>query len=337
MKHIILTGDKQYDDKLLNEAATLLKNGQVVAFPTETVYGLGANARDEKAISKIFEAKGRPADNPLIVHVASVEQLRGLTTNLPQYVEKLMTHFSPGPITYVLEHNGSCAHNVTAGLNTIAIRIPDHLVALALIEKSNLPIAAPSANLSGKPSPTLASHVIEDLKGKISAVVDGGETGVGVESTVIDCTGEKPIILRHGGVTMEQLIKVVDVIDLQEIEEQCVDKPKSPGMKYKHYAPDIPLILVDGNVEKVKKVIRNKKEQNYKIGLLAKEDVINAVIADVKISLGTDDQDVAKNLYRALRLLSKESIDFIVCESVTKKGVGKAIMDRLERAATVIV
>lgn len=337
MKYLKLTGDHDNDENQLEEAATLLKKGQVVAFPTETVYGLGANARDENAVNKIFEAKGRPADNPLIVHVATKEQLKKLTTNLPKYVEKLIDKFSPGPITYVLKHNETCASNVTAGLKTIGVRIPDHSIALSLISKSNLPIAAPSANLSGKPSPTLANHVVEDLSGKISAVIDGGETGVGVESTVIDCTGNYPVILRHGGVTKEQLLQVVNQIDVTKIDEGDTEKPKSPGMKYKHYAPDVPLILVNGGIDELKNVIQEKQMKNYRVGLLATEQTIKKLEADNIMSLGVNEQEVAQNLYRSLRLLSKENIDFIVCESFTKKGVGKAIMDRLERAATYIV
>lgn len=337
MKYLKLTGEPNHDDKQLEKAASLIKSGEVIAFPTETVYGLGANAYDEYAINKIFNAKGRPADNPLIVHVATKAQFKKLIINLPTYVEKLIDAFSPGPITYVLEHNGTCAGNVTAGLKTIAIRIPDHPIAIALIRKSDLPIAAPSANLSGKPSPTLASHVVEDLSGKISAIIDGGETGIGVESTVIDCTGEHPVILRHGGITKEQIQSIVAVTDVSEANDENIVQPKSPGVKYKHYAPDVPLILVDGNTSKLKKVIQEKRTKHYRIGLLGTEQTLKKIAADKKMSLGNSEQEVAQNLYKGLRLLSKENIDFIVCQGFEKAGVGQAIMDRLERAATHII
>lgn len=335
MKYFKLTGNNN-DEKQLDEAVALLKAGQVVAFPTETVYGLGANAYDANAINKIFQAKGRPADNPLIVHVATKEQLKKLIISLPDYAEKLIDTFSPGPITYVLKHNGSCAKNVTAKLKTIAIRIPDHPIALNLICKSDLPIAAPSANVSGKTSPTLASHVIDDLSEKISGVIDGGKTGVGVESTVIDCTGKHPVILRHGGITKEQLLNIVDVVEVHEGVDNNIAKPKSPGMKYKHYAPDVPLILVDGNITKIQKVIQQKRGDQSRVGFLGTAYTIEKIEADKKISLGKNKHEVAQNLYGSLRLLSKENIDVIVCESFAKEGVGKAIMDRLERAATYI-
>lgn len=337
MKLFKMTKNEKHNTKQLNEAASLLRDGHVVAFPTETVYGLGANALDERAISKIFTAKGRPADNPLIVHVATKEQMEKLVTHLPDYVEKLIEMFSPGPLTYVLRHNGKCAKNVTAGLSTVAVRIPDHKIALSLINKSDLPIAAPSANISGKPSPTVASHVQDDLAGKISALVDGGKTGIGVESTVIDCTGDFPIILRHGGVTKEQLEEFVDVIDMVDLGEKSEKQPKSPGMKYKHYAPDIPLILVTGSVAKIKGVIKEKQLAQLRVALLAKRSTIEKIEADKKMSLGESEEEAAQNLYRSLRLLSKENVDYIVCEGFSKTGVGQAIMDRLERAATYII
>lgn len=335
MKYFKMTGNVNKDMKYLNEAASLLKNGQVVAFPTETVYGLGANALDEDAINKIFVAKERPADNPLIVHVATKKQLAKLVTHLPTYVEKLIEKFSPGPITYVLKHNGMCAKNVTAGLSTIAIRIPDHPVAYELIKLSDLPIAAPSANRSGKPSPTLASHVKDDLKNKISALIDSGKTGVGVESTVLDCTGKKPVILRHGGITKEAIETVVKVNHIEEQVEK--ERPKSPGMKYKHYAPDQPLILVNGTIEEINRVIKEKQNKKYKVALLALNSTLEKVEADKKVSLGTNVEEAANKLYENLRLLSKEKIDFIVCQTFMKQGVGQAIMDRLERAATYII
>ena len=195
----------------INEAAALLKAGELVAFPTETVYGLGADATNKRAVERIFEAKGRPSDNPLIVHVADEKQLQGLALDVPEYVRQLIAAFSPGPITYVLKSNHKVAENVTAGLDTVGIRIPSHPAAIALIKRANLPIAAPSANISGRPSPTSAQHVIDDLSGRIAGVVDGGAAEIGLESTVIDCTAKTPVILRLGKVTKEALEKIVDV------------------------------------------------------------------------------------------------------------------------------
>lgn len=202
-----LKNDYLYNQKAINGAAALLKSGSAVAFPTETVYGLGADATNEAAVSKIFQAKGRPEDNPLIAHVATKSQLTRLVDSYPPFVDKLIDEFVPGPLTFVLPSNGTCVKNVTAGLSTIAVRIPDHPVAQELLKVSDIPIAAPSANISGKPSPTTGNHVWADLHGKIAGILDGGPTGVGVESTVIDCTDEIPIILRPGGITKEQLEK----------------------------------------------------------------------------------------------------------------------------------
>ena len=198
----------------LQEAAKLLRENEAVDFPTETVYGLGANAMDDEAIAKIFEAKGRPSDNPLIVHIGTKSQLDGIVKEIPPVAEKLMAHFWPGPLTIILPRKEGISEKVTAGLNTVGVRMPDHPIALALIEEANVPVAAPSANRSGRPSPTLASHVYEDLNGKIAGIVDGGATGVGVESTVIDCTSTVPTILRPGGITKEQLEAVIGTVSL---------------------------------------------------------------------------------------------------------------------------
>lgn len=254
----------------IKEAALLLKNGSLVAFPTETVYGLGADATNEKAVSAVFEAKGRPQDNPLIAHVATKEQLLRLVSHMPAYVDKLIDAFSPGPITYVLPSSGKCAVNVTAGLSTIAVRIPDHEIAQALLKECDIPIAAPSANTSGKPSPTAADHVWEDLFGKIAGVLDGGPTGVGMESTVIDCTGDVPVILRPGGITREELESVVGFVDVSSGLENEKDKPTSPGMKYRHYSPDLPLWLVDGSIDELQAFVVKERQRGRRVGLLVR-------------------------------------------------------------------
>ncbi|MGV3463815.1 MAG: L-threonylcarbamoyladenylate synthase, partial [Heyndrickxia sp.] len=233
------------------EAANLLKQNEVVAFPTETVYGLGANAISDEAITKVYEAKGRPSDNPLIVHIADFSQLYNLVLEIPKTAEKLMEKFWPGPLTIIFKvKSKAVSKKVTAGLNTVGIRMPDHPLALALIKAANLPIAAPSANSSGKPSPTTAGHVRDDLNGRISGILDGGETGIGVESTVVDCTGEVPIILRPGGVTKEAMENEIGNVEIDPaLHENLNSKPKAPGMKYTHYAPNAPVYLVDGKPE----------------------------------------------------------------------------------------
>lgn len=220
----------------------------MVAFPTETVYGLGANALSDEAVNKIYEAKGRPSDNPLIVHISKMEDVDKYVEEIPEQAKKLMNAFWPGPLTVILKvKQGILSNKVTAGLPTVGIRMPNHPVALALIEASGLPIAAPSANLSGKPSPTKFQHVYKDLNGKISGIVDGGETGVGVESTVIDCTEPIPVILRPGGTTREEIEGIIGSVGMDRQVKEEVEKPKSPGMKYTHYAPAAPMYLVDGS------------------------------------------------------------------------------------------
>lgn len=316
----------------IQEAATLLKRGEVVAFPTETVYGLGADATNEQAVAKIFTAKGRPSDNPLIVHVASKEQLLELVTDVPDYVERLIDTFSPGPITYVLKSKGKVAANVTAGLNTVAVRIPNHDIALSLLTACELPIAAPSANISGRPSPTSATHVLDDLDGKIAAVLDGGTSQVGVESTVVDCTGAEPVILRRGKITEEDIEKVINVNEV-EIYDRQVEKPKSPGLKYKHYAPEIPLYLIESDIT-IQVVIDAEKRKGNRVGALVSAATAKKISADKIVAVGIDEEEIAKNLYEALRSFKKVEVDVIVCESFPAKEVGKAVMDRICKAAS---
>ncbi|WP_404469132.1 L-threonylcarbamoyladenylate synthase [Sutcliffiella horikoshii] len=323
------------------EAAGLLKENEVVAFPTETVYGLGANALSDQAVLKIFEAKGRPSDNPLIVHISKMEQLTELVdnTNVPASARQLMDAFWPGPLTLVLPKKEGVSQYVTAGLETLAIRMPDHAVARALIETSGLPLAAPSANLSGKPSPTTAKHVEEDLIHRIAGIVDGGATGVGLESTVVDCTTETPMILRPGGVTKEELEKVVGKVDVDPAlfsqEEQ--HKPKSPGMKYTHYAPVAPVYLVEGSASFMEQTINDAQRKGQQVGLLATEETIGQMQTTeiTAISCGTkkDLATVASQLYDGLRAFNATEVDVIFSETFQRTGVGAAIMNRLEKAA----
>ncbi|SDM52822.1 L-threonylcarbamoyladenylate synthase [Sediminibacillus halophilus] len=332
-------------DQAIEEASALLEQNQVVAFPTETVYGLGANAKEADAVDKIFRAKGRPSDNPLIVHIADRNQVDEYVTEVPEVAEKLLAAFTPGPLTLILKSNGTIAENVTAGLPSIGVRIPDHPVAQALLRACRLPLAAPSANKSGRPSPTTAEHVYEDLQGRIAGLLDGGPTGVGVESTVVDCTGVMPIILRPGGVTREQLEEVVGSVMVDPAlasaggdlpEDGAVDKPRAPGMKYTHYAPEAPMWLVDGDPSFMQEQIDVHLQAGDKVGIIASEELAAGLNADHINVCGSRDNlnEVAAHLYDALRSFKKSDVDIILCETFPETGVGHAIMNRLQKAAT---
>ncbi|WP_407703032.1 L-threonylcarbamoyladenylate synthase [Virgibacillus tibetensis] len=334
-KHWNLTNtDKTYSKQAMQEAAELLKNGYTVAFPTETVYGLGADATNEAAVAGIFQAKGRPQDNPLIAHVANKQQLIQLVMELSPYVENLIDAFTPGPLTFVLPSNGTCARNVTAGLSTIAVRIPDHPVAQQLLTNCAIPIAAPSANISGKPSPTVAGHVWNDLNGRIAGILDGGPTGVGLESTVIDCTQEIPVILRPGGVTKEQLEEVVGTVMMDPALADQKEQPKSPGMKYTHYSPEVPLWLVDGSAQGIQEMINQEQKRGLRIGILASVKTARVLKADEIIPLGETMREIAANLYEALRTFKQGEVDIIICEAFPEEGIGQAVMNRLKKAAS---
>ncbi|MYL69687.1 threonylcarbamoyl-AMP synthase [Halobacillus litoralis] len=322
-------------DAQVQEASTLLKDKQVVAFPTETVYGLGADATEEEAVQRIFEAKGRPADNPLIVHVADEEQVGQLVAEIPPVARKLMDEFWPGPLTLVLKSNGTAAVNVTAGLSTIGIRMPDHPLALTLLRETGKPLAAPSANRSGRPSPTTAEHVYQDLDGKIAGILDGGPTGVGVESTVVDCTTEMPVILRPGGVTKEDLERVLKQVMMDPALADEKQKPKSPGMKYTHYAPESPLWLVEGNDDFFSRQLHELKKDGNRVGVIASDELAEKLDHYPLIRCGSRSQlhQVAEKLYGALREFKESDVDLILCETFSEEGVGAAIMNRLNKAA----
>jgi|SRR5690625_1180414 len=333
-KHLLIEQCRMNES--IQIAAKLLRKGEVVAIPTETVYGLGADATNERAVEKIFQAKGRPSDNPLIVHIATKKALFELVMDSPDYLEDLIDHFSPGPITYVLKSNGKIASNVTAGLSTLGVRIPSNEIALELLRQVKLPIAAPSANLSGKPSPTTAQHVLEDMHGKIAAVLDGGSSEVGVESTVVDCTGEIPTILRLGKITAEDINQVVGAVQIVDTNNKKIKKPKSPGMKYKHYAPDVPLILVKDS-SKLKMMIEQRENKGERVGVLVSLTLPETIRAKKVKSLGGKEDEMAINLYNLLRSFKPKEVDIIICEAPLPKGIGTAILDRLERAATKII
>lgn len=312
---------------IITEAINFLRQGEVVAFPTETVYGLGADAKTEEAVRKIFRAKGRPADNPLIAHVSTKKMLESLVLEKPSYVDDLIKTFSPGPLTYVLKSNGRCAKSVTAGLPTVAVRMPNHPIALALIDHFNGPIAAPSANTSGRPSPVTAEHVYRDLAGKIPGIIDAGPTGVGVESTVIDCTGDIPIILRPGAITEEEIASVVGDVHPSPKEQTRSDK-------YKHYKPEIPLWLVGLSDKEIERLIKEQESKGNRIGLLGRDDFVRRFKGEDSFSLGEDLQEIAKNLYAGFRYFDKETVDLVLCEAFPKEGLGKTIMNRIEQAAS---
>ena len=317
------------------QAVDLLNNGEIVAFPTETVYGLGAVATNEQAVKKIFAAKGRPSDNPLIVHIGTVEEVSLYTTNISEVAQKCMDAFWPGPLTLVMHAKPNVlAPSVTAGLDSVGIRMPDHPVALELLQTLKKPLAAPSANRSGKPSPTKAEHVFEDLQNIIPCILDGGMTGIGLESTVLDVTLDTPVILRPGGVTKEMLEAVIGPVDEPSLEQQKIEStPKAPGMKYTHYAPDAPVYLIDANKEAIEKAITELKPE-HKVALLA-PDSFKEINADYYFSFGNahDLEQMSASLYDALRACDKTDATIILATATSKSGVGTAIMNRLEKAA----
>lgn len=320
----------------IKQAAELLRQGEVIAFPTETVYGLGGNALSTSAVEKIFKAKGRPSDNPLIVHIAEVSQLSDLVSNVSLQAKDLIREFWPGPLTLVFQAKENVVTDkVTAGLSTIAIRMPNHPIALALIREAAIPIAAPSANTSGKPSPTSAKHVWDDLNGKISGIMDGGSTGVGLESTVVDCTEPIPVILRPGGITREQLEVVVGEMKVDPSVQVQHEAPKSPGMKYIHYAPEAPLIMVEGSKLFLQKLVDKDRANQKRVGVLTTEESQMYYRADVVLSCGMreDLNSVANQLYKTLRQFDEVEVDIIYSETFPNIGVGDAIMNRLEKAA----
>ncbi|MFB0830164.1 L-threonylcarbamoyladenylate synthase [Brevibacillus laterosporus] len=329
----------------LVDAAKLVESGELVAFPTETVYGLGANALSDEAVEKIFVAKGRPSDNPLIVHIGEKSQLDTVATDIPVKARQLMEAFWPGPLTMFLPKKAGIASKVTAGLSTVGVRMPDHPVALELIKQAHVPIAAPSANRSGRPSPTTAQHVLEDLAGRISGIVDGGSTGVGVESTTIDMTVEPPMIHRPGGITVEQIERVIGevAIDPAFLTEEK-EQPISPGMKYKHYAPKGDLWLVSGQEDKVRakmlELLTEAKEQGLTTGVMVPREHMkhwdNHALVDVTLQCGSlaSLEEVAQDLYTDLRRFDEEQIQFILAETYPREGLGLAVMNRLEKAAS---
>ena len=324
-------------------AAEILKSGGLVAFPTETVYGLGGDALMPEASKKIYAAKGRPSDNPLIVHIAEVDSVNDLAEEVPEKAKLLMEAFWPGPLTIILNKKESVPKETTGGLNTVAIRMPSHPAAMELIKKSGVYIAAPSANTSGRPSPTTAEHVVDDLSGRIEAIIDGGPVGIGIESTIVDLTGEIPTILRPGYITKRMLEEIVGEVEIDKaiIEPDPNLRPKAPGMKYTHYAPAGILTIVedaespDKVTENVIKEINRLAAEKEKVAVLTTADNANLYTAENKVLLGEEGngKTVATRLYSALRECDKLGVENIYSESFDRDELGGAIMNRLLKAA----
>lgn len=321
----------------ISEAGDILKNGGLVGMPTETVYGLAANALDGNAVSKIFKAKGRPQDNPLIVHISSLDELDDLVAYIPPVLYDLADAFWPGPLTVILEKSDIIPDEVSAGLSTVAVRMPSHPLAREIIRAAGVPLAAPSANTSGKPSPTTAEHVMHDMSGKIDAVVDGGPCSVGVESTVITLCTRRPRLLRPGGITPEELIDVLGdlVIDDAVLGELGKDeKPASPGMKYKHYSPSADVILVEADTKAFVSFINEKASNSDRVAALVFDDEAANVNCDL-ICFGAKDDDAAHaaKLFAALRECDDRGFETVYVHVPDSDGVGLAVMNRLLRAA----
>ncbi|MCL6558801.1 MAG: threonylcarbamoyl-AMP synthase [Firmicutes bacterium] len=329
-------------DKLLY-AAEVLKKGGLVAFPTETVYGLGADALNENAVRGIFAAKGRPSDNPLIVHIADKDKLGGLVRRVPSSAQKAVDEFWPGPLTIILPKSGIVPSVVTAGLDTVAVRMPAHPVALELIRLAGICVAAPSANLSGRPSPTRAEHVIEDLWGRVDVIIDAGSAEVGLESTVLDMMVEPPMILRPGGVTPAQLREIIGEIAVDPAVENRREErsiPKSPGMKYTHYSPRADVLVVEGNAAAVAAKVRELaavfSAAGKKVGIMATDQTLNLYPSGfAAISAGDREKPdtIASNLFNTLRKFDEMGVDVILAEAVESTGIGLAVMNRLRKAA----
>lgn len=341
MDTIIEVMDQQLNDGGIRKAGEILKNGGLVAFPTETVYGLGANALDERAAARIYEAKGRPSDNPLIVHIAEMADLYGIAAEVPQKAEALAKAFWPGPLTMIFKKNDIVPYGTTGGLDTVAVRMPRHELACALIRAGGGYIAAPSANTSGRPSPTKASHVEEDLSGKIDMIIDGGSVGIGLESTIVDMSEGTPTILRPGYINREMLEEVIGPVQVDQalLKDDASIHPKAPGMKYKHYAPKANLIILEGEeqnvISKINELIQQEIQCGGSPGVIASDETAGAYKCGMIKSIGTrnDELSIAQNLYGILREFDELEVTQIFSEAFETPKMGQAIMNRLMKAA----
>lgn len=338
MTFISKIDEKNIDKIEIKKQAEILKKGDTVIFPTETVYGLGANALDEKAVSKIYEAKGRPSDNPLIVHIYDKHQVEELAKDISPKAHVVMDRFWPGPITIILNKKDIVPSRTSGGLDTVAIRMPSNPIAKELLKETNLPIAAPSANISGRPSPTKANHVYEEMNNRVDGIILGGDCTFGLESTVLDLTNDIPTILRPGSVTKEDLESVIGQVNIDPALENKEDniKAKAPGMKYKHYSPNADVFIVSGGekevAEKINALVLENNKNNIKSVILCIEEHKNLYKGDT-IILGRDLQEVGSNLFDSLIMADKKGYDVVYTEAFENKGVGRAIMNRLLKSA----
>jgi len=321
----------------IRQAAKIIKSGNLVAFPTETVYGLGANALDSKSVKKIFIAKGRPSDNPLIIHISDIADLKMLVDYIPNTAHELINKFWPGPLTLVLKKSKRVPKITTGGINTVAVRMPKNKIAQALIRETGVPIAAPSANISGRPSPTTSEHVSNDLDGRISMIIDGGKTKIGIESTVIDLSRKTPMLLRPGGVTLEELQCIIGKIAIHPTIQERKTKSvhRSPGMKYRHYSPNAKIILIEGTEDKVKNKILHLlsqfKKQGKKVGIMTA--VNTRYKSNMTVFLGNNLDVIAADLFKTFREFDTKKIDIVLVQGISRKGLGLGIMNRLGKAA----
>lgn len=344
MKTTVLKIDSEnFKCENLYEACSILQNGGLVAFPTETVYGLGGDALSPEASSKIYAAKGRPSDNPLIVHIADIESLYKVADNVPEKGLKLAKAFWPGPLTLIFKKKDIVPFSTTGGLDTVAVRMPEHDVARELIRQSGVLVAAPSANTSGRPSPTKAEHVMEDLNGRIDMIIDGGSVGIGIESTIVDVSADIPVILRPGYITKDMLEKVVGEVAVDPAIESRVMKKdivaKAPGMKYRHYAPKGQLSIVEGDmaavVSKINQLVYEKSSAGYKAAVIATDETKDKYKCDIIKIIGSRscEGSIAAGLYDILREMDKINAEYIYTESFEDDGLGRAIMNRMLKAA----
>ena len=338
---IIKIDEENIDEALISQAGKIIKNGGLVAFPTETVYGLGGDALNRESSKKIYAAKGRPSDNPLIVHIADIKDMDAIVLKVTENAIKLAERFWPGPLTMILKKSDRVPFETTGGLDSVAIRMPVHKTAAAFIKAAGGYVAAPSANISGKPSPTSAKYVIQDMDGRIDMIIDGGDSGIGLESTIVDLTGDIPVLLRPGYITVEQLREVLGNVDVDKtiLDGDCKERPKAPGMKYRHYAPKGELTIVDGQalavVEKINELTHEAERKNKKVCVIATDENADSYEAGVIKSIGSrnDEDIIAHRLYTILRECDDENIDVIYSESFDSAGIGQAIMNRLLKAA----
>jgi len=321
------------EKETIAKATDILKNGGIVAFPTETVYGLGADALNPKAIEKVFLAKGRPADNPMIVHISRLSQLAIVAEDITSKARDLIENFWPGPLTIIFKKTSKVPDIVTGGLNTVAVRMPADKVALELIKSFGGPIAAPSANISGRPSGTTGAHISQDFGGKIDMILDSGPVAVGVESTVLDITTIPPAILRPGAVTADQLESVIGKV-IRSKNKQILKR--SPGTRYRHYSPKAGIILVEEkNIDRIDQLIKEYLQKDKKVGLVTHHSRFHKYAENIIIKLMSQDlKEYARQMFAVIRELDNEGVDEIIVEEVEEKGIGIAIMDRLRRAAS---